>query len=208
MKVGLSNPVSSAIRSSTAFSELADPLEKFRREAADKGDYERFLSLHASEDYLSAFLEILPRLTDKDYWALLRQVWVMDDFWKLTFGSGQTNIGEHQEKLKELIASPRPCREHFLAANDASALRRMPEVIAIHRGYKLTSLADGFSWTTDIETAKFFANRFGAGSGFIVTGKCQTRDVIGYFTERSESEVVIHPKHVFEKSVALTAASP
>jgi len=169
-----------------------------KQEALDKGDYERYLRWCDSHHYLSAFLSILPRLTDKEYWTLLRAVWVQDDFQKLFQFDNVTDLAAHRENLKELVSSTRPCRECFVSAEDASALQKMPDTISIHRGYKFPSLADGFSWTTDVERAKWFAKRF--DGNFVVSGNCRKGDVIGYFTDRNESEIVIHPKNVFNKS--------
>ncbi|GHV12229.1 hypothetical protein FACS1894219_04750 [Clostridia bacterium] len=51
------------------------------------------------------------------------------------------------------------------------------------------------SWTTSLEVADFFANRFSArshGKAFIYQGTINTRDVFAYTDERKEKEIVQH----------------
>lgn len=52
---------------------------------------------------------------------------------------------------------------------------------------------DEMSWTLSYQTAKFFANRFGA-EGKVVDKKITVDEVIDYFNQRSEQEVLLKVK--------------
>lgn len=50
-----------------------------------------------------------------------------------------------------------------------------------------------FSWTTDINTASFFAARQGNGPGYIVRADIGKNEVIEYFPNHSEQEIIVNP---------------
>jgi hypothetical protein len=55
----------------------------------------------------------------------------------------------------------------------------------------------GFSWTTDYQIAKKFSQRMAIdGVAIVLWGRALKNDVICAYQERSESEIIIQPKHV------------
>lgn len=70
--------------------------------------------------------------------------------------------------------------------------------ITIYRGIASKSnksLKGVLSWTTDLETAKFFKNRFGNdGERYILVGKCNPKNIKEYYD--NEFEVLIDCKYV------------
>ena len=70
--------------------------------------------------------------------------------------------------------------------------------ITIYRGIASKSnksLKGILSWTIDLNTAKFFMNRFGTdGDKYILVGKCNPKNIDKYYD--SESEVLIECKYV------------
>ena len=77
-----------------------------------------------------------------------------------------------------------------------NALKRYPDTLTVYRGEasKSTSHHDSWSWTLDINTANFFATRFGRDDSKIVKGTVSKDCVDTYF--REESECIINPKNV------------
>ena len=63
----------------------------------------------------------------------------------------------------------------------------------------------GIAWTTEREKAVWFANRFAVldrfGEPKLLTGVARKEDVLGYFTGRGESEVVMDPAKVKKQNV-------
>jgi len=72
------------------------------------------------------------------------------------------------------------------------------DVIPIYRGEdsKSTPYKKAYSWTTNLETAKWFANRF-SKNGKIYKGQVNVKDILDYLEGRSESEVLVFPENVF-----------
>lgn len=69
--------------------------------------------------------------------------------------------------------------------------------IAIYRGMcsKSTPAEKAWSWTTDFNTAVFFATRFGL-TGKVLQGYVLINDVIDYINDRNEFEVLVNPQDV------------
>ena len=71
--------------------------------------------------------------------------------------------------------------------------QQLPETFTVYRGVTPGHNPSGLSWTTSLEKAKWFANRF--GEGYIRQGTANKSDVLAYFSGRgSEEEIVISPK--------------
>lgn len=77
-------------------------------------------------------------------------------------------------------------------------LKTYPDVITIFRGENSasTSYTEAFSWTTDINTANFFACKNGIGPARIVKGEVSKKDVIEYFERNGEKEIITFPDKV------------
>ena len=77
----------------------------------------------------------------------------------------------------------------------AAVLRKLPDKITIFRGGNTLSVPydRAFSWTTDINTASFFAARQGNGPGYLVRAEVGKDKVIEYFPDHSEQEIIVDP---------------
>ena len=62
-------------------------------------------------------------------------------------------------------------------------------VITIYRGVKENDYK-GLSWTIDKNTAIWFAKRFSNGDCYVFTGQLKKKDIIAYFNNRDEAEIV------------------
>lgn len=76
-----------------------------------------------------------------------------------------------------------------------TALMELPARIKIFRGGNSQSVPyqSAYSWTTDINSASFFAARRGAGPGYIACATIGKEDVFEYFPDSSEKEILILP---------------
>jgi len=173
--------------------------ELHKQQLLETGDYESYLMCFGGHNRLRPFLDILPRLNDRQFWELCRFVWQTDDFWKLLTFDGHIDILNHRKKLYELLRSTRSCRKHFISDKERSQLECLPEIINVYRGFNLEGFDDGFSWTTDIGVAKWFSERYGGHT--IISGKCAKDNVIGYLLDRKEFEIVVDPQWVSEKVI-------
>lgn len=163
-------------------------IKAMAEECRAKGDWIGFVGCHAGPYQVEALNGIVKDLGDEDYWGTLGEI--------LT---GIDNAHQHQRTLRKLLKSERPGREHIMYDEERAAFAELPDVLTIYRGYGVAKCKMGWSWTTDPEKARWFAQRFAALDGVkpkVVQGACQKDDVIAHFTRRNESEVVIDPKDV------------
>jgi hypothetical protein len=83
----------------------------------------------------------------------------------------------------------------YLHPDDRTAYDELPEQILIYRGCS-RSRVKGASWTTDINVAKAFAEGhrgIAVPDPVIASLRVPKSSIIGYYTARKESEVVISP---------------
>lgn len=100
---------------------------------------------------------------------------------------------EHGEKLGNIRCA--------MDGDELKKLDSLGETFVVFRGCTPEN-ADGWSWTTDYEKAKMFANRSACSAERqILVGRVDTNDVLVMLLGRNESEIVVHPEHVTNKCV-------
>ncbi|MBA4137013.1 MAG: hypothetical protein C0518_06835 [Opitutus sp.] len=161
------------------------------------GCFEEYLMTFDSHVRLDAFLGILPRLSARRYWTLLRDVWI----------SAEVTLPQKQAWL-DLLQAAQPEREAFMICSERRFLKRLPEVLTIYRGCGHVDGVFGLSWTLSYERAKFFAayscgprRRIlcpGQAGQWPVLAKatCSKADVIAYLAHRKEKEIVVDPSKI------------
>lgn len=117
------------------------------------------------------------------------------EFWSIW--SSSENLNDDHYFLSTLITKGLAIGDGnpFVGLDDEEreALEKMDDHIEIYRGGSEHNI-DGWSWSTDIEKARFFANRYaGEGTRVLARATVAKEDIIGYLTGRSESEVVVDP---------------
>lgn len=137
----------------------------------------RFAWLDFSSDYQSA----------KDLGYTLEYIWTQSEF--------QTS--NPQLKKKELIKLFKKADKKYLFHEPKESL---PEEVTVYKGYRDESSKDGMSWTLDEETAKWFANRFG-NDGYAIKGTLNRDDVLAWFADSNENEIVCDPKKVKDTTI-------
>ena len=83
------------------------------------------------------------------------------------------------------------CRKDYLMDKEEyKAYKELPDEITVYRGVNSVGRILSLSWTTDLETAKWFAKRW-TKDGKVCKGKIKKEYVLAYFLGRGESEVII-----------------
>ena len=100
----------------------------------------------------------------------------------------------------EIVRLIKACDKAILMGEDFEAYKMLPDTIKVYRG--VTSFyyrnRSAISWTTDIETAKFFATRYDE-KGIIFSAEIEKKHVLAYF--EYESTVVLEPRYLKNNSV-------
>lgn len=166
------------------------------KEQCQSEDFSQALVLCSSEEVARALSEIAPNVTDEQLRELLLGNW--------------TRCEAHRDYRAQLVAMFR--RVGFLT--DVETLpwtprRRKP--LTIYRGNLGEIEPVGISWTLDRERGYFFASWAVSLRARMVLGinpenprptvweaRVAAKDVLGYFDERGEQEVVVDPETVFD----------
>ena len=114
------------------------------------------------------------------------------------------NIHRNLNEWREVWSMVPPSkRESLHEEQDWEALESLPERFEIYRGIGVEAAINGLSWTTDVDKARWFADRNTnlAGSDvdaepILLTGTVNKSEVIAYFLQRGESEIVVLPEKV------------
>ena len=68
----------------------------------------------------------------------------------------------------------------------------LPDSFTVYCGVSTGRNPDGMSWTQDLEKTEWFSRRY--GTGYVLEGLAQKKDVLAFFDRRGEKEIVISAK--------------
>ncbi len=151
--------------------------------------WSKYLFLHHRSYRFRVFNSIKNHLSDREYWNLLRDVWVDHEF-----------LCDKKYLIKKLLTSNRPGRKNIMKHQELKAFNRLSDNFLIYRGYE-KGRGLGWSWTLNMDKAIWFASRWyqsdrNDSKPRILMSKANKKDVIAYFLSRNEDEIVIDPHKV------------
>ena len=145
-----------------------------------------------TRNLIHAWIDLPCESSDRDYWECFRWVFVgieniQKSFWSMMMGS------------------PRPGKDKWLMNKaDRAFLASLPDEVTVYRGCSVNK-ANSLSWTTNPETAQWFANRFNFKSDYfdkdccVVTGTIAKADIFAVILERDEITLICDPAKVKRK---------
>ena len=120
-------------------------------------------------------------LTQREYERALRAAWTGVEKPSRTFGRN----------------TPMLFKDCVPARMSSKGYAKLPESITVYRGVSGKGKPRGYSWTTDIRVATFFATRFECfGEARLYQATVAKSDVVMFVSDRSEAEVVVVPENV------------
>lgn len=165
--------------------------KKAVEDARKAGDWGQFVFLHERPYRIDALETVLfeEEITDKNIvWPLIARVWIDSE-----------NIWQVFDQWIDIWNTPDHDRSIFMEGDELATLDALPDVITVWRGVAHQSSVSGMSWSIDKEKAEWFARRWG-GSGdrqpILVEGTIAKDDVLAYFSNRGESEIVAFPDSI------------
>ena len=159
-----------------------------KRTIANVNRYDEFATL-VTKPYRSMFLDkTLNYIDRKDLAKYLRKLWISCDY---------VNVDQVISKSKYVSLFKKADKSALMNEDEIKRLDDLPDSVTIYRGINdiTNHPIDGLSWTLDIDTAKWFANRFAKmkeGTSSIYKATIKKENIIAYFEE--ETEVVINYK--------------
>jgi hypothetical protein len=173
------------------YNGLYDQKKAAIEQAAQERNWSKYIHMYERPYRLVALLRAAEAGLDEDpmaYWKLVGEVW-----------RDSESINHDLDQWGEIWGAETPDRAACMEKKEQTALARLPEFIDIWRGIGHEAAADGLSWTTDIEQAKWFAKRFvgfGGRKALLVSGHVHKEHVLAYFLARNEHEIVVFPENV------------
>lgn len=143
-----------------------------------------------SKPYRMLYLSLaFPYLTKKERSEIMHEVWI-----SVENINNNVNVSQ-METLKML----RNCNKKYLMSQENyEAYENLPDTFVVYRGLQENAQEDGLSWTLSKDVAEWFASRF-ENDGEIIEKTVHKSEVIAYFNDRDEEEVVLDIKKVLKR---------
>lgn len=169
---------------------------RYKKEAVDRAlkeeKWSTYIYLHERPYRIDAFNELCEMEVFADshpeYWRLLGDIWTDSE-----------NVWQNEDLWRINLTTPWPGRHHMMTDDERGELAEcLDDPIPVYRGFCRVGRDQGLSWTHNLVVAKFFARRFAMNgeTQYIAAGQVAKKDVIAYFTGRSEYEIVALPESV------------
>jgi hypothetical protein len=143
-----------------------------------------FLSAPTS-DKIKLFVENADTFSDEEYWRELASAYIMQNYKKIPY-----------KTYYKLFTAERAYREKLMSDEEREFLTKLPDTITIYRGGSLAenkSKKYGISWSLNKKIAEQFADVKGKRDGkemILIEKQINKADVIAYFKEREEEEII------------------
>lgn len=164
-------------------------LKRFRNmveSEIDKADSIFRLTYLITKPYRMVFLKhIAPYLSPADIGSYLNDTWSLVEYISM-------DVDVSKADFVKLLKKSDP--NTLMDESDRRSLEGLVDNVEIYRGvtdYNHKHVKS-LSWSLDINKARWFANRFNQG-GYVYKAIIKKEDILAYFADRSESEVVVDP---------------
>jgi hypothetical protein len=172
-------------------------IEELRHASREEGRWFDFVFEHERRDRLIAFWMVDgPRILDRDYWSLLREVW-----------SDAEHPFLNRQHYLRLFLSGRSERDAMMTPEEQKAFDKLSDPAILYRGVGDPEYARGLSWTNDENVAAWFARRFQPlGEGIVISAVVPKRRILAVSMNRDESEVVVDYRRLPFETCPMTAS--
>lgn len=139
--------------------------------------------LLVNKPYLPAFFKFAYKyMSEKDFSEFLAEMWVY-----VEFPNQDQNISVAQF-LKHFQSAD---KKHLMSNEDYDVYSNFPDTIKVYRGIQKGGKEKALSWTTNYDTAEWFANRWSSDNGIVLSADISKNDVLAYFSGRGEYEAIV-----------------
>lgn len=126
------------------------------------------------------------KINDSNYWSSLKCAYTSSD---------NIHLQLPYLFLKKLFLTDRQNRELLMSETERTYLESLPESVKIYRGCSLKEKNKkefGISWTLSKKRAEFYTifYRNGVKDGVLIEKEINKKDIIAYFSDRDEQEII------------------
>jgi len=136
----------------------------------------------------------LDKIAKKDWSKVFGEVYIMANH-----GSSFQRLLS-DENLVELFTYAN--RKDLMHKSELNKLNSLPDRFSIYRGFSNEHHKIRFSWSLSKKVAIEFAHRYDKSSIIVCTAKRE--DVLAYFNDRKEEEIIVNPANIFGEVVLCT----
>lgn len=147
-----------------------------------------FVDLHERPHRLNATLRLIEDgISVKQLWPVIGRVWCDTE-----------NVRRNFDLWRGIWSMNDPDRALVMSDEERAALASLPQRFEIWRGVSNEDAVRSYSWTLNRELARRFADRFADDESLplLAAGWITKADVLAYFLERDEAEIVVLPENV------------
>ena len=152
-----------------------------------KNAYHIYMMLN--KPYALSFLSLAePHLSKKDFSEILADAWIRSENPNMDKNFVKKSLVDMFKKADQSILMDGEEKEVFDSFDDT---------VTIYRGvtsYNAKNIK-ALSWTTEYQTAEWFAHRFGE-EGTVYEAQISKEHILAFFNGRNESEVIVDPKYL------------
>lgn len=146
------------------------------------------IAMMITPPYLIGFFKFTaPLLSKEDHAKILAYSWVYSEH-----PDKDPNLSPSRLLGNFKTADPK----HLMDEDEYAVFLELPDLVEVYRGINSqnrTDLKKTLSWTLSVDTARWFAHRYGE-QGEVWKGFVPKERIYAYFGRRGESEVIVDPK--------------
>lgn len=146
-----------------------------------------------SKPYRILYLYLaFPYLTKKERSEIMHEVWISVE-------NINNNVNVSQMEILKMLRKCNP--KYLMGQENYEVYEKLPDTFTVYRGLQENAQKDGLSWTLSKDVAEWFAGRF-ENDGEIIEKTVHKAEVIAYFNDRDEEEIVLDIKKVLKREKA------
>lgn len=146
-----------------------------------------------SKPYRMLYLSLaFPYLTKKERSEIMHEVWISVE-------NINNNVNVSQMEILKMLRKCNP--KYLMGQENYGVYENLPDTFTVNRGLQENAQEDGLSWTLSKDVAEWFASRF-ENDGEIIEKIVHKTEVIAYFNDRDEEEIVLDIKKVLRREKA------
>lgn len=152
-----------------------------------KNAYHIYMMLN--KPYALSFLSLAePHLSQKDFSEILADAWIRSE---------NPNMDKNFVKKSLVDMFKKADQSILMDGEEKDVFDSFDDTVTIYRGvtsYNAKNIK-ALSWTTEYQTAEWFAHRFGE-EGTVYEAQISKEHILAFFNGRNESEVIVDPKYL------------
>lgn len=155
-----------------------------------QGNLETIFAIMLNKYHLAFLKYAKPYISKEDFERHLAYAWVASE-------NPNQDINVSIPELIKWFKSSE--RSNLMEKDELEYYNKLPDTVNVYRGIAVgRAEQDGLSWTCNIETAKWFANRFNTDNrkGYVIEGKISKENIFAYFNNRGEDEILCNSKMI------------